>query len=93
MGGLILKKMNKIENSTKDIKVFIFRQTLKELKKDLPNVCTFLAPYLDTNGELYVKAIVNKNEHYFSLPYDLEFSKTDVERLKNLILEKCQTEK
>jgi hypothetical protein len=93
MGGLIFKKMNKIENSTKDLKVFIFRQTLKELKKDLPSACTFLAPYLDTNGELFAKAIVNKNEHYFSLPYDLEFSKADVDRLKNLILEKCQTEK
>jgi hypothetical protein len=85
--------MNKIENSAKDLQMYIFRQTLKELKKGLPKSCTFLSPYLDSNSELFAKAVVNKQDYYFSLPDNLEFSKADVERLENLILEKCQIEK
>jgi len=80
-------------DTAKDVKLFIFRETIKQLKKELPNSCTFLAPHLDSTGEMCIKTIVNKEDHYFSLPDNLEFTKADIDRLKNLILEKCQNKK
>jgi hypothetical protein len=67
----------------------IFESNLKILKKGLPKSCTYLSSYRTSDGKMLVKAIINKNQHFFSVPDNLRFTPADLRRLKNVILEKC----
>lgn len=64
----------------------------KLIKKDLPKACTFLSVAKKPGNKLYFKAIVNKQSYLYSLPENLELTNADLERVKKLILEKCQQE-
>ena len=73
----------------------ILLEYVKLIKKDLPKSCTFLAPVRKTNNNLYLRATIKsadgtKDNYLYSLPEDLDLTDADLNRVKNLILEKCQ---
>lgn len=67
----------------------IFESNLKVIKSSLPKACTYLSSYRTADDKILVKAIINKTQHFFSVPQDLRFTPADLRRLKNVILEKC----
>lgn len=67
----------------------ILQMQVKALKKSLPKYCTFLSPYADKSGEIYLKAVVNKKSIYLTIPQDFRFTEADIARITNLIETKC----
>lgn len=75
----------------------VLLEYVKLIKKDLPKNCTFLAPLRKSDNTLYLKATVKsadstKNNFLYTLPEDLDLTDADLNRIKKLILEKCQSE-
>lgn len=66
-----------------------FAGVIKDIKARLPRTCTFLSPIKTIKGELQVRAVINNSEYRFLTPENLDFSKADIKRLENLLLEKC----
>jgi hypothetical protein len=67
----------------------ILQLQVKSIKKQVPSSCTFLAPYTDKSGEVYLKAVINKKPTYLSIPQDFQFTVSDVNRIIELITNKC----
>lgn len=82
--------MDKQEEMPKGLKVMIFNNFVKTLKKDVSSKCTFIAPYKDSEGELTLAYRVSGEEHHISVPEDYDITVADRERIKNLIEETCQ---
>ena len=68
----------------------MFAYTVKNLKASLPKECTHLAPYKDSNGQHFVRAIVNKTEYLFTVPEGLIFKNADVTELREQITKLCK---
>lgn len=80
----------KQEDITKTFISRVYNGKLKQIKKDLGSKCSFLSNYIDSKGSRYVRAVVNKKEHLFEVPFDLEQIKAaDYEYLQELIQNKC----
>ena len=63
-----------------------YNSRLKQIKKSLGSQCTFMSNYIDSEGARFVKAVVNKEEFLFEIPYDLTKIKlSDYNYLKELI--------
>lgn len=69
----------------------ILGKYMSSMKKMLPRACTFLS-LMTRYNELVVRAIVNKKEHLFSIPQNLEMTEADLKRLHKLIKSKCITD-
>lgn len=66
--------------------------TLNDIKSRLPKECSFLSP-LKRDGEYQAIAIVKGEEYRYTLPYDLNFTSSDIEELYNQIFKLCHTTK
>jgi hypothetical protein len=62
---------------------------LTSMKKMLPNNCTYLSLMKRRDGELVVRAVVNKTEYLFSVPQDLQMTEADLNRIHKLLTDKC----
>lgn len=65
---------------------------LTSMKKMTPSNCTFLSLMKRRDGELVVRAIVEKKEYLFSIPQNLEMTEADLKRLHTLLIEKCKSD-
>jgi len=73
-----------------NIKLMIFRDILKDIKKKLPSKCTYLSSVTDRNGEIKIKVVIGKQEYRFGTPADLNFTNHHIKEIHTSILEKCQ---
>jgi hypothetical protein len=67
----------------------LFNTYLKIIKSEVPRACSFLSLMKKTDGELRIRAVINGEIYQFSVPQDLQMTEADLERVKNLIIEKC----
>lgn len=63
---------------------------MKQLKSELPRICTHLAPYENYKGDLYIRVIVAGKESLFTIPDNVVFKKADLDELKSQILKKIE---
>lgn len=67
----------------------IFGYQLKVLKKRLPSSCSYLSTLKKKSGEIQIKAVVNREDFFFSVPQDLSLNAADIQELERAILSKC----
>lgn len=68
----------------------ILSRYLVSMKRMLPNTCTYLSLMRRRDDELVVRAIVSKVEYLFTIPQDMQMTEADLQRLYNLLIEKCK---
>lgn len=66
---------------------------IKGIKKSLPSAVTFLSLYSSEENGYCVRAIVEKQEYFFSLDPNSFMTMQDADRLRNLITDKYGQER
>jgi TPP-dependent 2-oxoacid decarboxylase len=74
-----------MNNKTAILYGAILNNHVKNIKKRVTGSCTFLAPYTAIDGEVYLKAVINKKPTYLSLPQDFQLRAADIDRIVELI--------
>lgn len=71
------------------IKMALFRRKLVTIKKSMPKQVTYLSTIKKANGDVYIKAVVNKKDYLYTMPHNYDFTNADWERLEELIKGNC----
>ena len=71
-----------------NIALSMFSDTIKSIKRALPKTCTFLSPLKTVDGEYQVLSIIGNNEYRFTVPKSLQFTQSDIKKLRSKLMEK-----
>jgi hypothetical protein len=71
-------------------KKYLVTQVLKAIKKSLPKACTYLSLYTRKDGLICLRAVIHKNELYYSIPQDFNLTEASYERIRSLLFEVCK---
>jgi len=75
------------------LRVMIFNNFVRTLKKEVPSKCTFISPYKDVKGEVTLMYKVGGKDYHISVPENYDITLADRTRIKTLIEETCQKAK
>lgn len=87
--------MKKLTNTFRNkVNHSLFNSQIRTLKSELPSACTFLSLVTKSTGELCLRAMIKnaegrKDSYIYSVPQDLLMTTADLDRIKNLITQKC----
>lgn len=59
------------------------------LKKSLPHNVTFMSLYRSVKNGYCLRAVINKEDYYFTMDEHSPLTNGDIQRLKNLVLSKA----
>lgn len=82
---------NKSKISDVQMDNYLSMARIKNLKSRLPKEVTYVSMYKDYKGEHSIKAIINKESFYFSVPDDLIIREAQEGVLEDLIMQKVKS--